>query len=79
MERRSVSRSSLGSVRIAASGKWLLCRHPRLPVQGDFYRTFTIGETIDSQKISADLKNGVVTLHLAKTEAVKPRRIAVKS
>ena len=46
---------------------------------GDFYRTFTIGETIDSQKISAELTNGVLTLHLPKTEAVKPRRIAVKS
>jgi len=46
---------------------------------GDFYRTFTIGETIDSKKISAELQNGVLTLHLPKTEAVKPRRIAVKA
>lgn len=45
---------------------------------GDFYRTFTIGEAIDSEKISAELKNGVLTLHLPKTEAVKPRRIEVK-
>lgn len=46
---------------------------------GDFYRTFTIGETIDSKKISAELQNGILTLHLPKTEAVKPRRIAVKA
>jgi HSP20 family molecular chaperone IbpA len=46
---------------------------------GDFYRTFTIGETIDSQKIDAELKDGVLILHLPKTEAVKPRRIAVKT
>ncbi len=46
---------------------------------GDFYRTFTIGETIDSQKISAELKDGVLALHLPKTEAVKPRRIEVKA
>ena len=46
---------------------------------GDFYRTFTIGESIDSLKISAELKDGVLTLHLPKTEAVKPRRIEVKS
>lgn len=46
---------------------------------GDFYRTFTIGETIDSKRISAELQDGVLTLHLPKTEAVKPRRIAVKA
>src|SRR5689334_12594096 len=42
---------------------------------GDFYRTFTIGEMIDAEKIAAELHNGVLTLHLPKTEKVKPRRI----
>lgn len=46
---------------------------------GDFFRTFAIGETIDSEKISAEMKNGVLILHLPKTEQVKPRRIEVKS
>jgi len=46
---------------------------------GDFYRTFAIGETIDGGKISAELKNGVLTLHLPKTEAVKPKRIVVNA
>ncbi len=45
---------------------------------GDFYRTFTIGEAVDTAKISAELNNGVLTLHLPKTEKVKPRRIEVK-
>lgn len=45
---------------------------------GDFYRTFTIGEAVDTEKISAELNSGVLTLHLPKTEAVKPRRIEVK-
>jgi HSP20 family protein len=46
---------------------------------GDFHRTFSIGEAIDATKISADLNNGVLTLHLPKTEKVKPRRIKVKT
>lgn len=44
---------------------------------GDFYRSFAIAESIDVDHISADLKNGVLTLHLPKTEDVKPRRIKV--
>jgi HSP20 family protein len=46
---------------------------------GDFFRTFAIGETIDPERISAELKNGVLTLHLPKKEAAKPRRIQVKA
>jgi HSP20 family protein len=46
---------------------------------GDFYRVFAIGEAIDSSRISAELKHGVLTIHLPKSEAVKPRRIEVKS
>ena len=46
---------------------------------GDFYRSFAISEDIDAEKISAQLNNGVLTLHLPKSEAVKPRRIEVKA
>jgi HSP20 family molecular chaperone IbpA len=46
---------------------------------GDFYRTFSINEVIDSTKVSAEITGGVLTVHLPKTEAVKPRRIEVKS
>ena len=46
---------------------------------GDYYRTFNIGESIDASKIYAELRNGVLTLHLPKTEEVRPRRIEVKT
>jgi HSP20 family protein len=45
---------------------------------GDFFRAFTINEDINPDKISADLKQGVLTVHLPKAEEVKPRKIAVK-
>jgi len=44
---------------------------------GDFYRAFTISEDIDAQRISAELKNGVLTVHLPKVEAARPRKIKV--
>ena len=44
---------------------------------GDFYRSFQVSDQIDTQKISADLAQGVLTLHLPKVEAAKPRKIAV--
>ncbi len=45
---------------------------------GDFQRTFQVGETIDSERISAEYEDGVLTLHLPKTEAARPRKIVVK-
>jgi HSP20 family protein len=46
---------------------------------GDYYRVFTIGEMIDADNIAAELKHGVLTVHLPKSEAVKPKKIAVKA
>jgi len=46
---------------------------------GDFYRTFQVSEAVDASKISAEYREGVLTLRLPKAEAVKPRKIAVKS
>jgi HSP20 family protein len=47
--------------------------------EGDFYRAFTIHESIDSMRISAECKNGILTVHLPKTETARPRQINVRS
>ncbi len=46
---------------------------------GDFYRSFSIQPEIDVEKISAEFRNGVLTVRLPKQERIKPRKIAVKA
>jgi HSP20 family protein len=43
-----------------------------------YHRSFRVGDTVASDRIEADLKQGVLSLRLPKVEAVKPKRIAVK-
>lgn len=45
---------------------------------GNFCRSFTLPETVDSEKISADYKDGMLTVKLAKLEEVKPKEIDVQ-
>lgn len=44
-----------------------------------FFRQFRITESVDTAKIKAALKNGVLRLDLPKAEAAKPRRIPLES
>jgi HSP20 family protein len=46
---------------------------------GDFYRAFSIHESIDHTRIEAEVKRGVLTVHLPKAEPARPRQIAVKA
>jgi HSP20 family protein len=56
---------------------------PGRPVYSEFewapyYRQFQIPDVIDQGKVRAEFVNGVLTLHLPKVEAAKPRRIEVE-
>ena len=46
---------------------------------GHFMRSFTLPEGVESDKVDADLKDGVLTLTLPKKPEVQPRQVQVKS
>jgi HSP20 family molecular chaperone IbpA len=46
---------------------------------GDFERAFTLSEDFDSEKIEAEMKSGVLTLHMPRAEAAQPQKIKVKA
>ncbi|WP_235935168.1 Hsp20/alpha crystallin family protein [Candidatus Laterigemmans baculatus] len=46
---------------------------------GDYHRTFAVGESIDVEKICAEMRHGVLTIHLPKSEKARPRRIEVRA
>jgi HSP20 family protein len=45
---------------------------------GSFVRSFTLPDDADSDKVSAEFKDGVLKVHVAKSEAAKPKQIEVK-
>ena len=45
----------------------------------EFRRTFSVPQGIDTTKVNAELKEGVLRLHLPKTDAVKPKHIEIKT
>jgi HSP20 family molecular chaperone IbpA len=45
----------------------------------EYVRSFSVPQAIDVEKVEAELKNGVLRLHLPKSEAAKPRQIEIKT
>jgi len=45
---------------------------------GTFTRSFTVPDDADGSKVNAEFKDGVLDVHLAKSERCKPRSIEVK-
>lgn len=46
---------------------------------GEFSRSFKLAGDFDVENVSAELKHGLLTITLPKSEAVKPRKIEVRS
>jgi len=44
---------------------------------GDYRRDFTLPEDVDPEKVTAEMKAGVLTIHIGKPEKAKPRRIEI--
>lgn len=53
--------------------------HVRERRYGHFTRTLTLPRTVNRDAIDASYENGVLTLHIPKSEEVQPRRITVKT
>ena len=45
---------------------------------GSFLRSFTLPESVNADKVSAEFKDGVLSVHLPKDEKAKPKSIEVK-
>lgn len=59
----------------APTGRTLLCEYE----VGDWHRSFQIGESIDSRRISAELRDGVLTVQLPKLVEHTRRKIEIKA
>jgi HSP20 family protein len=45
---------------------------------GSFTRAFTLPDGVDAEHVQAELKNGVLTMHLPKLPELQPKKIEIK-
>lgn len=70
------------------NGKLEICGSRSLQTKGngawkefgdvEYRRVFSVPQSIDVEKVNAELKDGVLKLHLPKSEAAKPRTIKIR-
>jgi len=54
-------------------------KHHRIErAYGSFGRSFALPEDADAEKVNAEFNDGVLKLHIAKSEAARPKQIEVK-
>lgn len=51
--------------------------HRRERTAGEFDRTLTLPAELDAEKVSAEYRNGVLTLRLPRAASAKPRTVAI--
>jgi HSP20 family protein len=81
----------LGSLEVSVQGNTLTISGEKKPVQnvkpeayhrnerstGKFVRSYQLDTNIDEAGVNAEYKNGILTITLPKSEAAKPKKIAV--
>jgi HSP20 family protein len=45
----------------------------------EYHRVFSVPQSIDTGNISAELRDGVLKLHMAKSSGAKPKKIEIKT
>ena len=45
---------------------------------GSFRRSFSLPDNADSEKVNAEIENGLLKVHISKSEAARPKQIEVK-
>ncbi len=46
---------------------------------GDYRRSFRLGDDFDASQITADYRHGVLTIHVPRLAAVRPRKVEVRA
>lgn len=59
----------------ADQGKYIIRERRR----EDFLKRFTLDDTIDREKVDAEIKNGVLFVTLSTKESSKPKKIEIKA
>ncbi len=70
---------TISGERKAPEGQKEDCCHVNERVHGKFRRTFRLHNSIDTEKIDAGMKHGVLVINLPKMEQAKPRKIKIKA